>query len=63
MAINWKLKTFLFKKFSITKATEIQKLIKTKTGIIISIQNICNYLNSKPKSLKRTSSNLHAFLI
>lgn len=52
MAINWNLKTFLSKKFSISRATEIQKMIKTKTGVIISIQNVCNYLNSKPKTLR-----------
>ena len=52
MAISWKLKTFLFKKHDLRSATDVQKTIKLKTGVIVSVQNICNYLNVKPKSLR-----------
>lgn len=52
MAINWKLKTYLFTKHSVSKVTAVQKLIAAKTGVTISKQNLCNYLNEKPKALK-----------
>lgn len=52
MAINWRLKTFIFTKFNITKATKVQKMILDKTGILISLQNLCNLINKKPQMIK-----------
>jgi len=52
MAIHWRLKTYLATKHGIFRATELQKLIVNKTGVLISLQNLCNYLNTKPKTLR-----------
>jgi DNA-binding Xre family transcriptional regulator len=51
MGISWRLKTYLATKHRIYTATELQKKIIKNTGIIISLQNICNYLQGKPKTL------------
>jgi DNA-binding Xre family transcriptional regulator len=51
MAIHWRLKTYLANQ-GIYSVTEFQRKIVDKTGVIISIQNLCNYLNEKPKSLR-----------
>lgn len=50
MAISWRLKTYIGTRHGIFKATEFQKIIVKKTGVLISLQNICNYLK-KPKSI------------
>jgi DNA-binding Xre family transcriptional regulator len=52
MAISWKLKTYLSQKHSIYKALDLQRAIVNKTGVKMSLQNVCNYLNIKPKSLR-----------
>jgi DNA-binding Xre family transcriptional regulator len=52
MAIHWRLKTYLATKHGIFRPTEFQKLIVKKTGVLISLQNLCNYLNEKPKTLR-----------
>lgn len=52
MAINWKLKTYLATKHGIYGATALQKQIIKKTGVIISIQNLCNYIDKKPKAIR-----------
>lgn len=49
MSINWKLKVQLAKKHNIYSATEFRKVIKKKTGVIISLSNLCMYLNKKPQ--------------
>ena len=51
MAVHWRLKTYLANQ-GIFSATELQKKIVDKTGVLISIQNLCNYLNHKPKLLR-----------
>lgn len=51
MAISWRLKTYL-SKHGIYQATSLQKRIVNKTGVLISAQNLCNYLNGKPKSIR-----------
>lgn len=51
MAIGWRLKTYLATKKGIFKATELQRLVIQKTGVLISLQNLCNYLNKKPCTL------------
>jgi putative transcriptional regulator len=52
MAIHWKLKTYLVKKHGIYSATELQRKISSKTGVLISLRNICGYLNQKPKNIR-----------
>lgn len=51
MSIEWKLKSVLATKYGIYTAKELQKLIVKKTGVHISISNICNYIHKKPKRL------------
>lgn len=51
MAINWRLKSYLSDR-GIYSPTILQRKIIEKTGVIISIQNLCNYLNEKPKTLR-----------
>ncbi len=52
MAIQWRLKTYLANKHGIYGAVVFQKKIVKKTGVLISIQNLCNYLDKKPKSIR-----------
>ena len=51
MAIHWRLKTYLAHQ-GIYSATGLQRKIVDKTGVLISIQNLCNYLNAKPRTLR-----------
>lgn len=51
MAITWKLKTLASSK-GIYRARDLQKRIAQKTGVLVSLQNICNLLNGKPQSVK-----------
>jgi DNA-binding Xre family transcriptional regulator len=50
--INWRLKTYLATSHGIFDATSLQKRIVKKTGVLISIQNLCNYIDKKPKSIR-----------
>lgn len=52
MAINWRLKTYLSTQHSVYTVTELKKIITKKTGIIISIQNLANMVNKKPKQIR-----------
>jgi DNA-binding Xre family transcriptional regulator len=52
MAIHWRLKTYIATRHGIYKAVTFQKIIVRKTGVLISIQNLCNYLEKKPKSIR-----------
>jgi DNA-binding Xre family transcriptional regulator len=52
MAIHWRLKTYLATSHGIYHATAFQKRIVKKTGTLISVQNLCSYMNRKPKSIK-----------
>jgi DNA-binding Xre family transcriptional regulator len=51
LAIHWRLKTHLANQ-GVYSATQLQRKIVDKTGVLISIQNLCNYLNEKPKTLR-----------
>jgi len=51
MAVHWRLKTHLATKHGIYGATAFQRLIVKKTGVLISLQNLCNYLEKKPKMI------------
>jgi DNA-binding Xre family transcriptional regulator len=55
MAISWRLKSYIAKKQGIYTATALQKFIVKKTGTLISIQNLCNYLNRKPPVIRLTT--------
>ncbi|MGE4232042.1 MAG: helix-turn-helix domain-containing protein [Bacteriovoracia bacterium] len=52
MAIRWRLRTYIATKHGIFRATDLQRRIAKKTGVLISLQNLCNYLNDKPKALR-----------
>ena len=52
MTIRWKLKTFVANRQGIYGSVALQKLIVKKTGVLISLQNICNYYEKKPKMLR-----------
>jgi DNA-binding Xre family transcriptional regulator len=51
MGIYWKLKTLASSK-GIYRAKDLQRKITQKTGVIVSLQNICNLLNDKPQGVK-----------
>ena len=51
MAIHWRLKSFVASQRGLLKPTELQKRVIKKTGIVISLQNLCNYLDKKPAAL------------
>ena len=52
MAIHWRLKTYLATSYGIYHATAFQKRVVKKTGYLISAQNLCSYMNRKPKSIR-----------
>ncbi len=52
MAIQWHLKSYLSRQHNIFKATELRALVLKRTNVRISLQNICNLLNTKPRALK-----------
>lgn len=52
MSITWNLKKYIAKKHSIYSATDFKKMIHKKTGVSISLQNICNYLNKNPAMIR-----------
>lgn len=51
MAIRWRLKTYLATSHGIYQATAFQRLIVKKTGVLMSLANLCRYVNGKPKIL------------
>lgn len=52
MAVQWHLKSYLSRQHNIFKATELRALVLKRTNVRISLQNICNLLNGKPRALK-----------
>jgi DNA-binding Xre family transcriptional regulator len=52
MAINWKLKTYMIRSHSIFSLVDLQKKISNRTGVIISIQNLSNMTNKRPKQIR-----------
>ncbi|MFT6128096.1 MAG: DNA-binding Xre family transcriptional regulator [Flavobacteriaceae bacterium] len=48
MSVSWRLKTYLSQKHSIYTPTALKKEITLKTGIIVSLPNICKLINKKP---------------
>lgn len=51
MSIHWTLKSLAASK-GLYKASAIQRVITEKTGVIISIQNICNLLGNKQQTIR-----------
>lgn len=51
MSIEWKLKSVLAARVGIYTARDLQRLIVKKTGVLITIANLCNYIHGKPKRL------------
>lgn len=58
MAIHWRLKSYAASQHGIYSGTRLRRRIAEKTGVLISLQNVCNYLNAKPKSLRLTTIEL-----
>ena len=50
--IRWKLKTVMTEKYQIYSVTDLQKLIAKKTGIVISVANLCKLVNRPPKMIR-----------
>ena len=51
MAIQWRLKTFIAER-GIYRAKDLQRKITRETGVIVSLQNICNLLKGNPQAVK-----------
>ena len=52
MAIHWHLKTYLARKHGIFRPTDLQALVVERTNVLISLANICKFLNKKPVGVK-----------
>lgn len=50
--IKWKLKSFLAEKHQLYSVTGLQKRIVKKTGIAISLGNLCKLVNGRPEMLR-----------
>jgi DNA-binding Xre family transcriptional regulator len=51
MSINWRLKTYLARNHQIYSVTDFQKRIVKRSGVTISVSNLCKYVNRDPKRL------------
>ena len=52
MSIHWKLKSHLACRYQVYTVTEFQKHVVKKTGVRISIANLCKYVNRIPKVIR-----------
>ena len=52
MSIRWSLKLYLASKHQIYTVTALQKRIFQKTGVVISVANLCNYVNRNPRMIR-----------
>jgi len=52
MAIRWKFKLYLAQKHQLYTVSALQKRIVKKTGVIISVANLCKYVNRVPKMIR-----------
>ena len=50
--VKWTLKSFLSTKHQIYSVTELQKRIVKKTGVVISLAQLCKLVNGKPSLLR-----------
>jgi DNA-binding Xre family transcriptional regulator len=55
MAVRWTLKRFLAEKHQIYSVTDLQKKIVKKTGVVISVANLCAHVNRAPKMIRLTT--------
>ena len=55
MPIKWKLRECLEER-GITSASEVSKLIRVRTGYVLSIQAVCDLFNEQPKMLRLETS-------
>lgn len=52
MGIHWKLKTYVATRHGLYRVTDLQRRIVKRAGILISLTNLSNYLEKKPKTLR-----------
>ncbi len=52
MAIQWRIRALIAQRFQIYRLTEIQEKIIDRTGVKISLQQLSEIVNKRPKSLK-----------
>jgi putative transcriptional regulator len=52
LAVRWSLRSLLAAKYQIYTVTDLQKRIVKKTGVVISVANLCNYVNRAPKMVR-----------
>ena len=50
--VKWTLKSFLASKHQIYSATELQKKIVKKTGVAISLAQLCKLVNGTPSMIR-----------
>jgi DNA-binding Xre family transcriptional regulator len=52
MPIHWTFKQYLSSKHQLYTATDLQKKIVKETGVVISIAQLCNLVNRRPKQIR-----------
>ncbi len=52
MAVQWALRSYLAAKHGLYRPVDVQKTIVKRTGVMISLQNLCNLLTKKPKTIR-----------
>jgi DNA-binding Xre family transcriptional regulator len=50
--IRWKFKSYLSEKHQIYSATELQKIVVKKTGVVISLAQLCKLVNRDPSLIR-----------
>jgi len=55
MPIKWKLRECLEER-GITSASQVSKLVRNRTGYVLSIQAVCDLLNEQPKMIRLETS-------
>ena len=55
MPIKWKLRECLEER-GITSASEVSKLVRVRTGYVLSIQAVCDLFNEQPKMIRLETS-------
>lgn len=52
MTVKWSLKRFIASSEEVYNVTGFQALIQERTGVRVSLQQLCNLVNRKPKSIR-----------
>jgi DNA-binding Xre family transcriptional regulator len=55
MPITWKLRECLEQR-GITSASQVSKLVRNRTGYVLSIQAVCDLFNEQPKMIRLETS-------